>query len=183
MEIIYFGEIREIHFIRSSTSWTENFCPGGLYAFHIPLWRCEHSSGTLAHSCYPHSISTSDKSTYHAQSLKASSFCPQKQHQLVLLLTHQPHCVGGIMHTENSCPSEFRVWKYQAWWSVHREQYNPFQASELCITQAKGLLIASNRWSVGVFLKSKSRSRKAVFCIIVQEKRKDWSENKENNPI
>lgn len=128
---------------------TESLCSGGLYAFHIPLCKCENSSGTLPHSCYPHSISTSDKSTHHAQCLKASSFCPQKQHQLVLLLlTHQPHCVGRIMHKENSHSSEFRVWKYQAWCSVHIEQYNPFQASELCITQAKGLLIVSKRWRI-----------------------------------
>lgn len=130
---------------------TESLCPSGLYGFHIPLCKYENSSGTLPHSCYPHSsllysLSTSDKSTYHAQSVKASSSCPQK-HQLVLLwLSCQQHCVGRIMRKENSHPSEFRVWKYQACCSVHTKQYNPFQVSGLCITQAKGLLIVSNRW-------------------------------------
>lgn len=154
MEIIYFGEIREIHFISSSTSLvTESLCFGGLYVFHIPLCKCENSSGTLPHSCYPHSIPTSDKSTYRAQSVKTSSFCPQKHQLVLLLLTYQPHCVGCIMHKENSHPSEFGVWKYHAWCSVHTEQYNPFEASEFCITQAKGLLIVSNRWIF--FLKKK----------------------------
>lgn len=62
-------------------------------------------------------------------------------------------------------PVSLQPEKYQAWCSVHTKHHNPIQASELCITQAKGL--AHFFQTNGFFLKkARLRAGKQVeLCI------------------
>lgn len=131
-------------------SGVESFCRGGLNALHILLCKSENSSKALPHSCHSlyswlYKSTAADKSTCHGQSLKRSSFCPQKQHKLcfTIILTSATLCL--VYHVQKKIPTPVSLESktYQAWCSVPTKQHNPIQA---VLHKERVSLIVSTRW-------------------------------------
>lgn len=168
---------------------TESLCSSGLYGFHIPLCKYENSSGTLPHSCYPHSsllysLSTSDKSTIHSLSKPAAP-----AHKNISLFYYDSHVsnIALVVSCAKRIPIPVSLESESIRPAAQFTQRNiiPFKWVDSVLHKQR---VCSLFQTGEDFFFFKARLETGKECFVsssskVQEETKDWSENKENNPI